>query len=91
MAEVSDAHVAEYLEHVGALIRSAQSMPGDPESEHTIVTELFPGFLALARRVKALADQLYGERGNDYSASALYGSKLRKALREELLGEEERR
>lgn len=44
--------------------------------------------LKALRRVKALAEQWYGERGNDYSASALFASKLREVLSEELLGEE---
>ena len=47
--------------------------------------------LKAAQRVKALADQWYGERGNDYSASAQYASKLREVLSEELLSEGESR
>ena len=46
-----------------------------------------PRMLAALRRISALAGQWYGERGNDYSASALYASKLREVLGEELLGE----
>jgi Cdc6-like AAA superfamily ATPase len=45
--------------------------------------------LKALRRVKALAEQWYGERGNDYSASALFASKLREVLGEELLGKGE--
>ena len=45
--------------------------------------------LAAVERISALADQWYGERGNDYSASALFASKLREVLRGELLGKEE--
>jgi hypothetical protein len=45
--------------------------------------------LAALRRIHALAEQWHGERGNDYSASALFASKLREALREELLSEGE--
>jgi hypothetical protein len=44
---------------------------------------------AAVERVSALADQWHGERGNDYSASALFASKVREALRGELLGKEE--
>jgi Cdc6-like AAA superfamily ATPase len=43
--------------------------------------------LAALGRISALADQWYGERGNDYSASAAFGSRLREVLHEELLGE----
>ena len=46
-----------------------------------------PRMLAALRRISALAGQWYGERGNDYSASAQYASKLREVLGEELLGE----
>jgi hypothetical protein len=45
--------------------------------------------LAAVERISALADQWHGERGNDYSASALHASKLREALREELLSKED--
>jgi Cdc6-like AAA superfamily ATPase len=45
--------------------------------------------LAALRRISGLAEQWYGEQGNDYSASALFASKLREVLREELLGKEE--
>jgi hypothetical protein len=45
--------------------------------------------LAAVERINALADQWHGERGNDYSASALYASKLREVLEEELLSEGE--
>ena len=46
-----------------------------------------PRLLAAVERISALAEQWYGERGNDYSASAQYASKLRDVLGEELLGE----
>ena len=45
------------------------------------------GRLSRPHSASALADQWYGERGNDYSASAQYASKLREVLGEELLGE----
>lgn len=38
-------------------------------------------------RINSLADQWHDRRGNDYSASALYASKLREVLEEELLSE----
>lgn len=47
-----------------------------------------PRLLAAVERISALAEQWYGERGNDYSASAQYARNLRDVLREELLGEE---
>jgi hypothetical protein len=50
-----------------------------------------PRMLKALRRINALAGQLYGERGNDYSATALFVSRLRDVLREELLTEGEER
>jgi hypothetical protein len=42
MPEITEAHVANYLEQVRALI----GIPQDAETEHQIAAELFPGFLA---------------------------------------------
>jgi hypothetical protein len=82
-------------------------MPADPDplaaelaaieqrQEHGSLREFAtadsPRMLKALRRINALADQWYGERGNDYSASALYASRLREVLSEELLGSKEGR
>ena len=45
--------------------------------------------LAALGRISGLAEQWHGERVTDYSASALFASKLREVLRAELLGKED--
>ena len=64
-------------------IRALRKELGVPEKEPT------PIHLHASNRVNALADQWYGERGNDYSAAAVFASRLREVLSEELLGSKE--
>jgi hypothetical protein len=66
--------------------------PGSPSEDADpdfviAARSLMPRMLKALRRINALADQWHGDRGNDYSASALYASKLREVLEEELLSE----
>lgn len=56
-AAMTGDQVAAYLEHVRALIKTSQSKPGDTETEHVIVTELFPGFVAAVEAALKLADE----------------------------------
>jgi hypothetical protein len=55
--------VTAYLGHVRALIKTSQSKPGDTETEHAIVADLFPGFVAavdaaLSRHVEAVIEDM---------------------------------
>ena len=59
----TDDQVTAYLGHVRALIGTAQLNPADAETEHAMVTDLFPGFVAaveaaLAHHVEAVIEDM---------------------------------
>jgi hypothetical protein len=78
--------VAAYLAEVHRDLDAA-SLWGSFGAEDFDWQRHVPRLLAAVEAVLRLADQWHDRRGNDYSASALYASKLREVLEEELLSE----
>jgi hypothetical protein len=78
--------VAAELAGIGIRSEYASSRYADVAEVRESASDV-PRLLAAVEAALRLADQWHDGRGNDYSASALYASKLREVLREELLSE----
>jgi hypothetical protein len=86
---MADDQATAYLGHVRALIETARSRPGDAETEHTMVTELFPGFVAAVEAALEAASR-WEKFSTGHDAQAECASELRRVIAGELLSKEGR-